>query len=181
MVALTAMSAGCPCLTSLAGYNLTGATGNAGGYTFNAFRPGSLYGEFYGLGCNRHDEHHAPFCHLPNSPSYCSDAWCWVDPDVCDRTFGEHPSLYFTSTGLHYSYETCNNTNTFDSFYTTGSVHLCSVFSLSSAQTSEVTGENPIICGNTNTKAQVESTISAINALNGGRGFMLPHAGQLLA
>ena len=174
----------CACLSDLASYNLSGAVVNAGGATFPAFTPGAVYGPSYGIGCAAHDNGLAPFCDLDRE-SWCNSPWCWVNASECAPDFQPTPSSYFEGRlGLTYSYLSCNATNDFLSFYTTGHINLCSVFSLDSDATSEVVGETTSgdrLCGKTNTKAQVESMVSAINALYGGRGFVLPHAGEVLA
>ena len=178
--------ASCPCVPDLSSYNLTGAFVDAGGATFSAFVPGAQYGPSYGLGCSAHDRGLKPFCDLTQSTeSWCSSSWCWVNASECAAAFEPTASSYFAGrVGLTYSYRTCNATNEFLSFYTTGHINLCSVFSLDSAATSEVIDEalsGDELCGKTNTKAQVEAMVSAVNALYGGRGFVLPHAGEVLA
>ena len=177
----------CACLPDLSSYNLTGAIVNAGGAQFPAFTPGGEYGPSYGIGCGSHDDGLEPFCDRADvRESWCASNWCWVNASECTAAFEPTASSYFggSGLGLTYSYATCNATNDFLSFYTTGHINLCSVFSLDSSATSEVLGEatsGDNICGKTNTKAQVESMVSAINALYGGRGFVLPHAGEVLA
>ena len=178
--------AACACLPDLSSYNLTGTVVDAGGVKFPAFTVGAEYGPSYGLGCSAHDDGRAPFCDRANNrKSWCSSRWCWVNASECAPAFEPTASSYFEGQhALTYSYLSCNATNDFLSFYTTGHISLCSVFSLDSDATSEVVGEatsGDQLCGNTNTKAQVESMVGAINALYGGRGFVLPHAGEVLA
>ena len=46
---------------------------------------------------------YSPQCAQENPPSWCSDSWCYVDPDSCDK-----PSKLGTlSSDLYYSYEAC--------------------------------------------------------------------------
>ena len=52
-----------------------------------------------------------------NPPSWCADSWCYVDTDDCDKPFSS--SVFFP--GLSYSYFTCGASNTFDSWFSTGS------------------------------------------------------------
>ena len=129
-------SLACPCISSYSGYNVTDVNANAGGATFTAFSPGSAFGEQYGLGCSAHDMGLAPFCDnaVLVAPSWCTANWCWVNASNCDASYAPTASAFFEdSTGLTYSYDTCNSTNSFIEFYTTGVINLCSVFSLDSS------------------------------------------------
>ena len=62
------------------------------------------------------------------------------------------PSLHVP--GLHYSYETCDATDSFTSYYThrDGVINLCSVFSTEAAAGNRRRG-----CGDTDTLAQVRA------------------------
>jgi hypothetical protein len=72
----------------------------------------------YGLvTCTAHDSGEKPYCMRSNPPSWCADSWCYVDTDDCDKPFSS--SVFFP--GLSYSYFTCGASNTFDSWFSTGS------------------------------------------------------------
>ena len=62
--------------------------------------------------------------------------------------------------GLHYSYDTCEATDTFTDFYTqrNGEINICSVFSEHANALSEAAdGHERRTCGNTDTLTQVEA------------------------
>ena len=176
----------CPCLTSLAAYNHSNYV-LAAGTAYTAYTPNSTYGE-YGIGCSQHDVGMPPFCNKADptlNAGWCDLTWCWTDPNNCNATdmvasnYLAHAATEAAG-AVTYSYEACNSTDGFTSFYTAGEVHMCSVFSEDSASLSEIVGEGLAqTCGSTNTRAQVASMVSAINALNSGRGFQLPHAGAV--
>jgi hypothetical protein len=72
----------------------------------------------YGLAtCTAHDSGEKPYCMRSNPPSWCADSWCYVDTSDCDKPFSS--SVFFP--GLSYSYFTCGASNTFDSWFSTGS------------------------------------------------------------
>ena len=165
-------SSNCSCLSDFTAYNTTGVRADVGGMLFSAFTPGSEYGENYGLGCAAHDADLEPFCHTDGStPSFCAQSWCFVQPN-CSAGYNPTPSAFFPNMGLHYSYTTCGNTNEFSGFYTRGYINMCSVFSLKEPNATS-------ICGSTATDVQVASMVDAINNLYSGRGFALPHAGEV--
>ena len=76
----------------------------------------------YGIGsCSSHDRHLAPVCDGINPPSFCSDNWCYVDPDNCKAGLeGTKDGGYeWTRTpGIEppYSYETCGSVNNYVDF-----------------------------------------------------------------
>ena len=88
---------------------------NSAGYEFVPGR-GHLYATVYGTGsCRAHDATLTPYCDVVANalPEWCSDSWCYVDPANC--AFPAAGSSYFPT--LHYSYRTCGDTNTFNSFF----------------------------------------------------------------
>ena len=51
-------------------------------------------------------------------PRWCAEKWCWVDSASCSGVVTPTQSSYFRhGHDLHYSYETCNSTNLFLSYY----------------------------------------------------------------
>ena len=74
----------------------------------------------YGIGtCSQHDRHLAPSCDGINPPSWCSNNWCYVDPDNCKAGLeGTNEGGYDWSRTPDleippYSYETCGFANTY--------------------------------------------------------------------
>ena len=133
----------CPCISSYEGLNLSSAMRFEG---MNHTGAGS-----YGLHlCRAHDAHTAPYCNVAGFPSWCSHSWCYVNAS-CARSMS--PSLHVP--GLHYSYETCDATDFFTSYYAhrDGVINLCSVFSAEAAA-----GNRRRECGDTATLAQVGAT-----------------------
>jgi len=84
--------------------------------------------------CTTHDAETSPECMVGDPPNWCTDHWCFVDPDDCDRPFAQ--SAYFGSATLPpagaeanattcapvgaplaFSYQTCGY---IDSFSTSG-------------------------------------------------------------
>ena len=65
----------------------------------------------YGVGeCKRHDENMPPNCNGENPPSYCFDAWCYVDGDACrTSTYKYFKAGYFSD--RDYSYQSCGTQN----------------------------------------------------------------------
>ena len=54
-----------------------------------------------------------------NSEDWCSQKWCYVDPDNCKISSGPYESYYlpdatYHGKSLYYSYVTCNGTNTYN-------------------------------------------------------------------
>lgn len=74
------------------------------------------YPATYGFdGCQAYDQNLPPSCNkqgFPGNPDWCFKSFCYVDKDNCKDT-DYFPSTYFDNEGLHYSYETCGNENTF--------------------------------------------------------------------
>ena len=68
-----------------------------------------------GGGCAAHDKDQAPFCSGPFQPAWCSDAWCYVDKDNCDKIHVR--SKYFEQEELYYSYGACSAANSFQKWY----------------------------------------------------------------
>lgn len=103
----------CPCLNSGADFGVTGAlTPGIGGKRYN-------YGSSYGFAsCAAHDSGKAPFCTgTSEDPMFCSESWCYVDPELCSTGLPPAQSAYFKD--LFYSYSTCGSENTFQSWFTT--------------------------------------------------------------
>ena len=97
-----AMATGCPCLASIAGQNTSVVTvaGQSGNTSYT-------YPDRYGLStCATHDAGLEPFCNDADPPSWCSRAWCYVDPDNCDG-YATYKSTYYPFTDAFYSWETC--------------------------------------------------------------------------
>ena len=71
------------------------------------------YPSAYGTSCIGWDELLPPFCGkdgnpLPDQPSWCSQPWCYVDPDKCKKSDVEETAFFGEGTNLWYSYSTCN-------------------------------------------------------------------------
>eukprot|EP00929_Paragymnodinium_shiwhaense_P038093 TRINITY_DN20191_c0_g1_i1.p1 TRINITY_DN20191_c0_g1~~TRINITY_DN20191_c0_g1_i1.p1 ORF type:complete len:637 (+),score=37.27 TRINITY_DN20191_c0_g1_i1:136-2046(+) len=70
-------------------------------------------------GCEAYEAYAEPVCAdangtaLANRPTWCSDAWCWVDKSKCEHFKDAIPSTMFPDSGLYYSYATCGNPQTF--------------------------------------------------------------------
>ena len=59
-----------------------------------------------------------PYCNRGGeSPAWCADSWCYVDETNCNKPSSK--SVYFPE--LRYSYFTCGNANTFESWFGAGS------------------------------------------------------------
>jgi len=97
----------CPCLTS---------HGNALDSYLDAegdlYYDGHLYPSDYGLSCKDHDADLAPFCNTDDNPEFCSEQFCYVDPDDCSYPL-VYLSGYFPDSNLYYSYQTCGANGTF--------------------------------------------------------------------
>uniref|UniRef100_A0A7S1B4E0 PLD phosphodiesterase domain-containing protein n=1 Tax=Corethron hystrix TaxID=216773 RepID=A0A7S1B4E0_9STRA len=80
----------------------------------------------YGLGsCTAHDKNLIPNCNGKNAPSWCSDGWCYVDPENCHERIsrsvgGEYVWTDFEGSELPYSYGTCGNTNDYENWWLGG-------------------------------------------------------------
>ncbi|CAD7961022.1 unnamed protein product [Amoebophrya sp. A120] len=84
-----------------------------------------LYDQTYGkASCSTWDSDKPPACALSdgqalaNRPDWCTKQWCYVDNSNCGAAFAPAESSYFkTATGasanLHYSYQTCGQSNSF--------------------------------------------------------------------
>mmetsp|Transcript_2887 Transcript_2887/g.8347 ORF Transcript_2887/g.8347 Transcript_2887/m.8347 type:complete len:572 (+) Transcript_2887:167-1882(+) len=72
--------------------------------------------------CKTHDTALPPYCAKSggdarsNRPEWCSDVWCWVDPDVCDSAVVTR-SAYFPKSDLYFSYQACGAANTFSNWF----------------------------------------------------------------
>lgn len=79
-----------------------------------------LYPAEIGSSCTAWDENKYPgSCDTTNPEDWCSQLWCYVDPDNCVVPSGPYESSYlpnadFHGKGLYYSYVTCNGTNSYD-------------------------------------------------------------------
>ena len=133
----------CPCYTSSQVYDIFNGNSyiNGNGHLTLKGTPRPLWpaarngppGAFYGGDtCMNHDVNLPTTCAddtgkpLAEAPSWCSSAWCWVNPVNCalKNTMG----TYFPSPRVTYSYATCGAKNTFstvcqcrtDDFHTKG-------------------------------------------------------------
>ena len=160
----------CPCISSYEGFNVS-STPN-GELVVRIDGGNHTYGVCYGLhSCKPHDSNSPPYCNVAGFPSFCTSPWCYVNNSDCPSAV---PSTYVA--GLHYSYGTCEATDTFTSFFheRNGEINLCSVFSEHADALTEVTdGHLRRACGNTGTLEQVVAAVAAANALNDGQGFAL--------
>ena len=120
----------CPCLNVSAFLALAQTANNyatIGGEMYSAFEASSRAAPpFYGQSCRAHDVNLSPYCEPvwcgpPINgecvPRWCSESWCWVDANACMGVVPPTASSYFAHVGLTFSYETCNMTNVFSSFY----------------------------------------------------------------
>ena len=118
----------CPCYSSSQVYDIMNAASyiNGDGHLTSKDVPRPLWpaarngppGAFYGGdSCINHDEKLPTTCAddtgnpLADAPSWCSSAWCWVNPDNCARQ--KTLSAYFPSPKLTYSFATCGGTDTY--------------------------------------------------------------------
>eukprot|EP00929_Paragymnodinium_shiwhaense_P112603 TRINITY_DN8085_c0_g1_i1.p1 TRINITY_DN8085_c0_g1~~TRINITY_DN8085_c0_g1_i1.p1 ORF type:complete len:648 (+),score=113.88 TRINITY_DN8085_c0_g1_i1:45-1946(+) len=77
--------------------------------------------DYGGAGCKKYESTLPPSCAdnagnaLPGRPSWCDDAWCWVDTKKCNTDYIDDalPSVMFPNSGLFYSYGTCGFEQTF--------------------------------------------------------------------
>ena len=97
----------CPCLTSPPTTLPNGGTVLLAAQTYD-------YASTYGLNkCDAHDATLAPYC-SEGAPEWCASTWCYVNPANCDGLITTD-SVYYP--GLSYSYSTCGDANTFDSWF----------------------------------------------------------------
>ena len=90
----------CPCLIDLAPYGYSNLIANISGVGWD-------YHRTYGLqNCSQHDLNTEPFCDQGvQSPAWCEELWCYVNPNTCNASLEVMPSSYFS--GLFYSTEAC--------------------------------------------------------------------------
>ena len=111
----------CPCLTS---YN-AGIIHNADGTVPVAVsNTNHSYPGNYGLErCHTHDAGLAPLCDTTlssgrfdpfNNPPWCSDSWCYVDPNNCNVATSLSQYLAYDT---WYSYAACGASNAFNEYY----------------------------------------------------------------
>jgi len=75
------------------------------------------YPEHYGVGCETHDVDLDPNCKgEADDPSYCSQSWCYIDPDKCHSSANNTFSRSVLYSHLFYSYDTCGSDDTFRDF-----------------------------------------------------------------
>jgi len=73
--------------------------------------------------CNTWDQGVHPECQQgANSPSWCAQRWCYVNPCTCDLAEPPKVGMYlpnatFNGLSLYYSYETCGSEDTFTAEY----------------------------------------------------------------
>jgi hypothetical protein len=114
---------GCPCLRedTADGYKSRGPDRPN---VFNVSLNGDGQGAFtdgverdYGHLCGTHDWGSAHWCLNMSDPataaSWCSDSWCWVDPNNCDGSTSQ--TTYFPNWNAHYSYHACNGVDKYTS------------------------------------------------------------------
>ena len=98
----------CPCLTSPPTTLPNGGTVLLAAQTYD-------YASTYGLNkCDVHDATLAPYCSGLVPPEWCASTWCYVESANCDGLITTD-SVFFP--GLSYSYSTCGDANTFDSWF----------------------------------------------------------------
>tara|TARA_B100000795_G_scaffold189338_1_gene144146 strand:- start:49 stop:690 length:642 start_codon:yes stop_codon:yes gene_type:complete len=98
----------CPCLATTQVHEPAGAD-----ISFTLVGETYTYPSDYGLTCAAHDSATQPYCARSAPPSWCADAWCYVDRTNCNLPFSN--SVFFSS--LAYSYFTCGASNTFDAWF----------------------------------------------------------------
>ena len=104
----------CPCLTTDNGLLDIYRDGSG-----DLIYAGYTYPTDYGVGCGQHDLDLDPYCSSDDAPEWCTDQFCWVDPDNCDSL--EYLSGYFPASGLYYSFQTCGSDGTFYDWFNDGS------------------------------------------------------------
>jgi len=98
---------------------IEGLTGNTSVVVANITYPDRYPAEI-GSRCEAWDEGKYPgSCDAKNPEDWCAQAWCYVDIDNCVLEDGPYESDYlpyadFHGHALHYSYLTCNGTNSYD-------------------------------------------------------------------
>jgi len=92
----------CPCLTS----HPQGITPNSNGF-LDVTIGGTIYpySADYGTGCRAHDNNYPPSCQGTNRESWCTQQWCYVDPQDCN--VAKTVSSYFPGIDAYYSYVPC--------------------------------------------------------------------------
>jgi len=63
------------------------------------------YSADYGIGCRAHDNNYPPLCQGTNRQSWCTQQWCYVDPQDCN--VAKTVSSYFPGIDAYYSYVPC--------------------------------------------------------------------------
>lgn len=116
LTASTYGSTGCECVAIEGLSGTTAVTVDGSSYP-------DRYSSDTGSSCQAWDKNRYPKeCDgsKPQNADWCSQAWCWVDPDKCtnvakgpfETQYMKH--LKFHGKAPHYSYETCGGTNTFN-------------------------------------------------------------------
>lgn len=103
----------CPCVewANLGQYQV----GNAIRYTPKGQDTGYDYPLNYGnLECKAHDSRLPPFCDVESPPAWCAQKWCYVDKDDCSIV--PYRSFLFEGSDAHYSYQTCGESNQFETW-----------------------------------------------------------------
>lgn len=76
------------------------------------------YPASYGTMCGAHDSDLPPDCNVANNtPSFCADSWCYVDPCKCNipvlpKSTSYIPGATVGGVPLYFSYATCQSTDT---------------------------------------------------------------------
>ena len=88
----------------------------------NGQRKEVYYNSSYGAGCQAWDLAEQPYCIDPETglppselPSWCEQKWCWV-ADSCSLPIVP-TSSYWPDSSAKFSYQTCGETNTFNSWF----------------------------------------------------------------
>eukprot|EP00435_Cladocopium_sp_Y103_P024528 s4354_g6.t1 len=103
----------CPCVewANLGQYRV----GNAIRYIPKGQDTGYDYPLNYGnLECKAHDSGLPPFCNIESPPAWCVQKWCYVDKTDCSIV--PYRSFMFEGSDAHYSYQTCGESNQFETW-----------------------------------------------------------------
>ena len=77
----------------------------------------------YGQHCAQHDYGLAPYCNdLNASPDWCTQSWCYIDPESDCSAHDVDSSLYFAPLPLLFSYTLCNSSDSFAPWLEPGTV-----------------------------------------------------------
>ncbi|CAJ1441525.1 unnamed protein product [Effrenium voratum] len=106
------------------------------------------------LQCEAHDLNLPPFCSDDAAPAWCTQKWCYVDPNNCQGTTA-YRSVLFANSNAFYSYATCGESNEFTTWSET----------LTSGSSSSVTQLVDVISGYLwSTRSRLEAEQASLNA-----------------